>query len=180
MTKPARTPPALSTVRGFQATPVDDDVVSANCSPVLGASGVPSPGVSGITKLRMQMEPLSLDGPSRSSSVARSAVVSRSQSRDGVRSDGGSECSDNASTSYEVSLEHDFASESVGGHPGLMEPVEGGLKPRRKMTSAEFEPLRCLGKGSYGTVLLVKQRATGRLYAQKQFKKASPRGAQAH
>jgi serine/threonine protein kinase len=41
------------------------------------------------------------------------------------------------------------------------------------MTSEEFEPLRCLGKGTYGTVLLVKQRATGRLYAQKQLKKAS-------
>jgi serine/threonine protein kinase len=41
------------------------------------------------------------------------------------------------------------------------------------MTSDDFEQLRCLGKGTYGTVLLVKQRGTGRLYAQKQFKKAS-------
>ncbi len=52
--------------------------------------------------------------------------------------------------------------------------VEGGLTaPRHKMTADDFEPLRCLGKGTYGTVLLVKQRTTGRLYAQKQFKKAS-------
>lgn len=43
----------------------------------------------------------------------------------------------------------------------------------RKMTAGDFEPLRCLGKGSYGTVLLVKHAATGRLYAQKQFRKAS-------
>jgi serine/threonine protein kinase len=41
------------------------------------------------------------------------------------------------------------------------------------MQADDFEPLRCLGKGTYGTVLLVKQRNTGRLYAQKQFKKAS-------
>ncbi|KLU84139.1 AGC/RSK/P70 protein kinase [Magnaporthiopsis poae ATCC 64411] len=41
------------------------------------------------------------------------------------------------------------------------------------MTAEDFEPLRCLGKGTYGTVILVKQRTTGRLYAQKQFKKAS-------
>ncbi|POR33243.1 Uncharacterized protein TPAR_06579, partial [Tolypocladium paradoxum] len=87
-------PAALTTVRGFQATPVAsgdedsdygacetprlaarrgrnriDDVVSANCSPVLRA--VPSPGVSGIAKLRKQMDPLSLDASSRSSSVVR-------------------------------------------------------------------------------------------------------------
>ncbi|KAJ2963200.1 hypothetical protein NQ176_g10876 [Zarea fungicola] len=54
-----------------------------------------------------------------------------------------------------------------------MEALEGGLHPRRKMTAHEFEPLRCLGKGTYGTVLLVKQRSTGKLYAQKQLKKAS-------
>lgn len=41
------------------------------------------------------------------------------------------------------------------------------------MTADDFEPIRCLGKGSYGTVILVKQRTTGQLYAQKQFKKAS-------
>ncbi|KAF2769617.1 Pkinase-domain-containing protein [Teratosphaeria nubilosa] len=34
-------------------------------------------------------------------------------------------------------------------------------------------PLRCLGKGAFGTVHLVRQQASGRLYAQKQFKKAS-------
>ncbi|KAK2612408.1 hypothetical protein QQS21_001512 [Conoideocrella luteorostrata] len=198
-------PAARSVMRGFTGTPVTsgdddsdygsretptlgsrrgrgrlDDVVSANCSPVLRA--VPSPSVSGIAKLRMQMDHISLDVSSRSSSVARiggrpefrsgitTEMNSRSQSRDGARSDAGSESSEYASTSYEVNLENDFASESVGERSGL---VEGGLNPKRKMTSEEFEPLRCLGKGTYGTVLLVKQRATGRLYAQKQLKKAS-------
>lgn len=161
-----------------------DDVVSANCSPVMRPT--PSPTVSGIAKLRMQMDPLSLDSASRSSSTTRCGrppehasalgreLDSRSQSRDGTRSEAGSEVtSENGSTSYEVNLEHDFVSESVGERHGFMETLEGGLHPRRKMTSEEFEPLRCLGKGTYGTVLLVKQRATGKLYAQKQFKKAS-------
>lgn len=201
-------PAAITTVRGFQATPVTsgdedsdygvcdtprlsshrgrrhiDDVVSANCSPIL--RGAPSPTVSGIAKLRKQMEPLSLDGPPRSSSLSRggshqshgvytpSAFASRSQSRDRGRSDDSSDCSEAGSTSYEVNLEHDFVSESVRDRAGFLEPLEGGLDPRRKMTSEDFQPLRCLGKGTYGTVLLVKQRGTGRLYAQKQFKKAS-------
>lgn len=198
-------PVALSTVRGFQVTPAAsgdedsdngisdtprlsarrgrsriDDVVSANCSPVLRATG--SPSISGIAKLRLQMDPLSLDPASRSSSLSRNGLrldsrigfgqMSRSQSRDGARSETGSELSDGGSTSYEVNLEHDFVSESVRER-SFMEPLEGGLNPRRKMTNEDFEPLRCLGKGTYGTVVLVKQRTTGRLYAQKQFKKAS-------
>lgn len=204
--------PALTKVRGFHGTPVTsgdedsdygacdtprasgrrgrhriDDVISANCSPILRAN--PSPSMSGIAKLRLQMEPLNLDGTSRSSSATRLAVRpenglgirggmgSRSHSRDGMlsdaRSDAGSESSENGSTSYEVNLEHDFVSESVRERGGYIERPEGGLKPGRKMTSVDFETLRCLGKGTYGTVLLVKQRATGKLYAQKQFKKAS-------
>lgn len=204
-------PAARNIVRGFPGTPVTsgdedsdcgggsgpdtlprakgrgrhriDDVVSANCSPVMRPT--PSPSVSGIAKLRMQMDPLSLDMASRSSSVTRLGrapehgsalgheLDSRSQSRDGCQSETGSEGSEAASTAYEVNLEHDFISESVRDRSGIMEALEGGLHPRRKMTSEEFEPLRCLGKGTYGTVILVKQRATGKLYAQKQFKKAS-------
>jgi serine/threonine protein kinase len=200
-------PTALSTVRGFQATPVTsgdedsdygsgdtprlssrrrrriDDVVSANCSPLL--RGVPSPSVSGIAKLRAQMEPLSLDCNSRSSSMTRngsrrgvasgiqSQIMSRTVSRDGTTSEAGSDSSETGSTSYEVNLEHDFVSESVGERTGYLGVPEGGLNPNRKMTTEDFDTLRCLGKGTYGTVLLVKQRLTGRLYAQKQFKKAS-------
>jgi serine/threonine protein kinase len=100
-------------------------------------------------------------------------VLSRASSRDGSRSDAGSDASDNGSMSYEVALEHDFVSESVRERGGFTEPLEGGLKPKRKMTSEDFEAIRCLGKGTYGTVILVKQRTTGRLYAQKQLKKAS-------
>ncbi|UKZ59446.1 uncharacterized protein TrAtP1_000749 [Trichoderma atroviride] len=197
-------PVARSTIRGFQVTPVAsgdedsdngacdtprlsarrgrpriDDVVSVNCSPIL--RGTASPSISGIAKLRLQMDPLSLDAASRSSSLSRNGLrldsrigfgqASRSQSRDGARSETGSELSE-GSTSYEVNLENDFVSESVRER-SFMEPLEGGLNPKRKMTSDDFDSLRCLGKGTYGTVVLVKQRSTGRLYAQKQFKKAS-------
>ena len=208
--------PARTTVRGFQ-TPITsgdedsdggtrtpslkvrrnrqhniNDVVSANCSPVIRAAN--SPALSGITKLRMTMEPLSLDASSRTSTMTttmtasmtrngshhglhlgnglgiHSTAMSRSASRDTTRSDAGSEGSEGGSTSYEVDLQTDFISESVKSPMGI---IEGGLTPHRKMTAADFESLRCLGKGAYGTVILVKQKSTGRLYAQKQFKKAS-------
>ncbi|KAI4242765.1 MAG: hypothetical protein L6R40_003829 [Gallowayella cf. fulva] len=76
--------------------------------------------------------------------------------------------------SYEVALEHDFISPDVAqtdlesyNHTPTLDHVV------RKMTASDFEPLRCLGKGTYGTVILVKQARTGRLFAQKQFRKAS-------
>lgn len=216
--------PALTTVRGFQGTPVTsgdedsdytsatpplsaqpssrgrrrkgpsriiDDVVSANCSPVLKPSA--SPAVSGIGKLRLQLEPLSLDGSTAASSRASSMTRSDSRPpfhsplvtemlRDSMQrprsrnSNSGDETASDDTTTYEIGLEDDFVSESLRERNGAMfaDAIEGGLsRPRRKMTSDDFEPLRCLGKGTYGTVLLVKQRTTGRLYAQKQFKKAS-------
>ena len=186
--KPAA--PALNTIRGFGASPAGsgdedsdycptppltrrgrgprlDDVVSANCSPVL--RGTNSPAVSGIAKLRMQMEPLSLND-SRASTL-----VTRNSSRQRYMSSSDDGFSESGSTSYEVPLENDFVSESVREKPKI---IEGGLVSR-KVQADDFEPLRCLGKGTFGTVLLVKQRATGRLYAQKQFKKASVVAAKA-
>ncbi|KAI1776554.1 kinase-like protein [Hypoxylon cercidicola] len=186
--------PALTTVRGFIPTPVMsgdedsdycktpplsarhgragriDDVVSANCSPIL--RGHNSPAMSGISKLRLKLEPFSL-GDSRASTMTRTRSNSRHRCMSGTTSQAGrsdDEISEGGSTSYEVQLENDFVSESV--REKRYGAVEGGLVPR-KMQADDFEPLRCLGKGTYGTVLLVKQRTTGRLYAQKQFKKAS-------
>ncbi|KAI1133175.1 serine/threonine-protein kinase psk1 [Nemania abortiva] len=187
--------PALTTVRGFTTTPIAsgdeesdycatpplsarrsrtpriDDVVSANCSPVL--RGVHSPAMSGIAKLRIQFEPLNLnDSPTSTMSRTRSSSRLRYPSSIGSqtgRSD--DDTSSETASSYEVKLENEFVSESVREKP-MYGAVEGGLVPR-KVQADDFEPLRCLGKGTYGTVLLVKQRNTGRLYAQKQFKKAS-------
>lgn len=80
--------------------------------------------------------------------------------------------SEEDTTSYEIPLEHDFISPDAPQQEGL---EKGWLLDQisKKMTATDFEPLRCLGKGTYGTVILVKHVATGRLYAQKQFRKAS-------
>jgi serine/threonine protein kinase len=182
--------PALTTVRGFHTPLVGsgdedsdygsntpsarykrkiNDVVSANSSPMLRSTS--SPGLGGISKLKLQLDTLNLhDQGSRPSSRSRSQLRSQPQSSTGT-SDGFSDDEQSDITSYEVPLESDFVSETLREKP-LYGAVEGGLVSR-KMTAEDFEPLRCLGKGTFGTVLLVKQQATGRLYAQKQFKKAS-------
>jgi len=160
--------PALKTVRGFQGTPVTsgdedsdygiagtpasgastrrgrkkrvpiiNDVVSANCSPVLKAAA--SPSMSGIAKLRMQLDPLSLDSTasSRASSMTRSesrhrfasplatpsltnddrssTFTSESTNRDRTSSSNGSgdDTASETTTCYEIGFESDFASDSV-------------------------------------------------------------------
>ncbi|ESX02206.1 hypothetical protein KL918_003751 [Ogataea parapolymorpha] len=42
-----------------------------------------------------------------------------------------------------------------------------------KVSVSDFTPLKVLGQGAYGKVLLVKNKYTGRLFAQKELKKAS-------
>ncbi|KAG9243672.1 serine/threonine protein kinase-like protein [Calycina marina] len=185
--------PAMNTIRGFH-TPVasgDEDSdygvhtpsrrhkivdvvsLSASSSPMLRSTS--SPGLGGISKLKLQLDTLSMDHISGTNTMVRS----RSQLRMNPESSTGtSEFSDDDGsdeTSYDIPLEHDFVSESVREKP-LYGAIEGGLVQdtiARKMTAEDFEPLRCLGKGTFGTVLLVKQQATGQLFAQKQFKKAS-------
>ncbi|ORX97196.1 kinase-like protein [Basidiobolus meristosporus CBS 931.73] len=43
----------------------------------------------------------------------------------------------------------------------------------KKVGPEDFEPLKVIGRGAYGKVLLVKQKATGRYFAMKVLKKAS-------
>ena len=77
---------------------------------------------------------------------------------------------------YDVPLESDFASVDNKPKKIFAGAIEGGLRtdsPHRKMTASDFAPIKCLGKGTYGTVLLVRQHSTGRLCAQKQLKKAT-------
>ena len=88
---------------------------------------------------------------------------------------GESDIVESTSETYEVPIRTDFTSPDTKPKR-LFGAIEGGLRtdsPHRKMTAADFEPLKCLGKGTYGTVLLVRQRSTGRLFAQKQLKKAT-------
>ncbi|KAF2191363.1 kinase-like protein [Zopfia rhizophila CBS 207.26] len=182
--------PATTTIRGFQ-TPVtsggEESDFSIAATPrlgpaITGLSSVasspalrPTSAAGGITNLKQQLEALSLGpricSPSKGSlaSLVRSGISSNA-SVSGLDSD-----SDRTEMeSYEINLEHDFVSPDVPSKSALTpDELERRSSSIGKMTAEGFEPLTCLGKGSYGTVLLVKQRATGRLYAQKQFRKAS-------
>lgn len=159
--------PALSTVRGF--TPMasgdeDSDMSTAGSrvmSPQLNA--VPTTNMpSGISALKLQLDALSLSERiprSGDSVISSNASVSSDSDRTEVM------------TSYEVPLEQDFISEEAAAEEKLSSTPQNDLC--RKMTSRDFEQLMCLGKGTFGTVLLVRHKPTGRLYAQKQFRKAS-------
>ncbi|KAK9447759.1 kinase-like domain-containing protein [Limtongia smithiae] len=93
-------------------------------------------------------------------------------------------------TSYEVSISSDYVAGSgssardsgvsdgdessvVGGDNAVAAEADAGSAVKRRLQCSDFEPIRVLGKGAYGTVLLVREKATGRLFAQKQLKKAS-------
>lgn len=68
------------------------------------------------------------------------------------------------SSSYEVELHDSFVSASLNRRH-LVKHY------RPKLT--DFETIKVLGQGSYGKVLLVREKSTGRLFAQKQLQKAS-------
>ncbi|KAL5118022.1 hypothetical protein ACEQ8H_004007 [Pleosporales sp. CAS-2024a] len=176
--------PAASITRGFH-TPVtsggEESDYSLAATPRFGParSGLPSvtsspalrpiSSMGGISSLKAQLESLNLAPreDSQLKGVSMSRVVSQlssNTSTSGLDSD-----SDRTEMeSYEVNLVEDFSMDATSKTSTML---NSGMS--RKITAEDFEPLMCLGKGSYGTVLLVRQRATGRLFAQKQFKKAS-------
>jgi hypothetical protein len=134
-------------------------------------------GTGGISALRQQLETLNLEPNPASPALART----RTQTTDGMSSPTMTSTSGSASdvdgpelTSYQIPFEEDFVSaaaeeeEKTPGPYGMM--ID---HVHRKMAAQDFEPLMCLGKGSFGTVHLVRQRATGKLFAQKMFRKAS-------
>jgi serine/threonine protein kinase len=176
--------PAANITRGFH-TPVtsggEESDYSMAATPRFGpaVSGLPSvtsspslrpiSSMGGISSLKAQLDSLNLgpreDSPLKGVSMSRVASqLSSNTSMSGLDSD-----SDRTEMeSYEVDLVEDFSMDATSKNSTML---TSGMS--RKMTAEDFEPLMCLGKGSYGTVLLVRQRATGRLFAQKQFKKAS-------
>ncbi|RAH87454.1 kinase-like protein [Aspergillus japonicus CBS 114.51] len=173
--------PAISTVRGF--TPRgsgDEDSDRSACSSRAPSSrprpraptgtGPSSPLVQpatgcGVSALKLQLDSMSLSGQGpRSETPSNASVCSDSDQTEVL-------------TSYEVPLEHDYVSADAVAEEKSQEASNGrDVRTRqlcRKMASDDFEPLLCLGKGSFGTVLLVRHVLTGKLYAQKQFRKAS-------
>jgi len=146
--------------------------LSINSSPALRAA---SPG-GGLSALSRQLEALNTETGTLKPSLLRhrSKLGTETPSSASITSDGRSDEDSTNNTTYEVPFEQDFVSPDAPQDDGYGLDQRSILdKISKKMTASDFEPLRCLGKGSYGTVILVKHEATGRLYAQKQFQKAS-------
>ncbi|USW55049.1 Putative serine/threonine-protein kinase, active [Septoria linicola] len=178
--------PAVNVIKGFE-TPVTTDGEESDFSRVSTRVNTPRIGAispalrpatpqGGISCLRERLDALNLD--SRRPSLAR--VMSNTSITTTTLSSAGSDGDKTEMETYHVPLDIDFISPLAGS--GSQTPIfasqaiEGGLRTasiHRKMHAEDFEPLRCLGKGAFGTVHLVKQQCTGKLYAQKQFKKAS-------
>ena len=182
---------ALNTVRGFTPTPAasgdEDSDFSVDSFKKKGLrfgdslSNASSPGLrpasscGGISALRQQLDALDLEAvPGRPSMIRNKSILgSETPSSDSVTSEGMSEGGFTEMTSYEIALENDFISSDIYDDKEELAADMISKNLSRKMAATDFEPLSCLGKGTFGTVLLVKQAVTGRLYAQKQFRKAS-------
>ena len=189
--------PALSTVRGF--TPVESGAEESDqgtnspkiLSPkprlpaLAGASPGLRPSSPGVSSLKLQLDALNLGSRPGSRSVSRTRSKLGSDtpsSAASTTSDQNTEDDGNTDmVSYEVPLDQDFVNLSLNDDHNAHSTSTSTLCAdqratsmiTRKMTAADFTTLKCLGKGTYGTVHLVKQNATGRLFAQKQFRKAS-------
>ena len=189
--------PALSAVRGF--TPADSAAEESDTgteSPMIlsplprvaalaGASPGLRPSSPGVSSLKMQLDALSLGSApgSRDASRTRSKLGSYTpSSADSTSSDpNGDEDATGEIISYEIPLDQDFVHASVNERSDATSTSASTMCADQratsmivhKMTADDFSVLKCLGKGAYGTVHLVKQNVTGRLFAQKQFRKAS-------
>jgi serine/threonine protein kinase len=175
--------PACATVRGFTLASGDEEsdfsaassrTPSRPPTALDGASPLAQASTGhGVSALKLQLSTLNL-----SENAAGSGLVSQTPSVASVYSD-----SDQTEilTSYEVPLDQDFVSsdavqpETLDDGNADVTGMNSELRSRlcRKMTAEDFVPILCLGKGSFGTVLLVRHVVTGKLYAQKQFRKAS-------
>ncbi|CAG7947800.1 unnamed protein product [Penicillium nalgiovense] len=175
--------PSCATVRGFTLTSGDEEsdfsaassrTPSRPPTALDGASPLTQASTGhGVSALKLQLSTLDL-----SENAAGSGLVSQTPSVASVYSD-----SDQTEilTSYEVPLDQDFVSsdavqpETLDDRNADATGMNSELRSQlcRKMTAEDFVPILCLGKGSFGTVLLVRHVVTGKLYAQKQFRKAS-------
>jgi len=182
--------PAQNIIRGFE-TPItsggEESDASTCPSPLMtprmrglnGAANSPrlsASNGSGISALKTQLDALTLGRASPAPSMTRESSNASNFDSTPTMSSAASDVDAKELETYQIDLEHDFISADASAKPQATFPVEGGLRTEsvlRKMTAEDFEPLKCLGKGAFGTVHLVKQRASGRLFAQKQFRKAS-------
>jgi serine/threonine protein kinase len=132
--------------------------------------------ISGISMIHKELSKLNIENAKARTMSFVNSINGRAKKHSGSSNSSGTSTPVDSGdeTTYEIDLtkEGDYSfceSKELGNH------MSTGPIPviKRKMTADDFEPLRCLGKGAFGTVHLVKEKATGRLFAQKQFKKAS-------
>lgn len=76
-------------------------------------------------------------------------------------------------SSYEVKIQEDYVSTSFTNDIDPTIAINNERNSAYKPKLSDFEPIKVLGKGSYGKVLLVRDLRTGHLFAQKQLLKAS-------
>ena len=132
---------------------------------------------NGISALRQQVEEVRLARTSSNTGSLRSPAESRPKSSgiSSVTSGYQSPAEEERlpMDSYELALNEDFISDAIE-ETRSSDPLSPLFNQfHRRMSAQDFDVLTCLGKGSFGTVHLVKQKATGKLFAQKMFRKAS-------
>lgn len=175
-TGPAALPGKLT--RGFDtpcSTLADESDVSAAQTPYFAPSRGPGSLVNSprlqASALTRALSNLKLNGNGHS--LSRETSLTGSTFGDKETSSGTSEADCSETATYSIPITRDFASvDNISDSPPA-DKTRTASSMRRKMTASDFEPLKCLGKGAFGTVVLVKQISTGRLFAQKQLKKAS-------
>lgn len=148
-------------------------------SPFLRPTSRTSSITIGISALRQQIDTLNLAQTSSCTASVRSLIESRPKSSDDSRITSGyqslAEDEGLRLESYEVPFNEEFISKAIATEE--MSALSSTLMcindVHRRMSANDFDVLTCLGKGSFGTVHLVKQKATGKLFAQKMFRKAS-------
>lgn len=128
------------------------------------------PQSPGISSLRTQLEALN----ARSRSTSRQRPVGSETPSSAEGSDAQDDSTEEI-VAYDIPLDQDFISNSLDDKVAHKDFDADQLATSvlRKMTAADFTPIRCLGDGAFGTVLLVRQNATGRLFAQKTLAKAA-------
>jgi serine/threonine-protein kinase Psk1 len=183
---------AVNAVRGFTPTEsgAESETSTANNSPriaspqprfppLAGASPLIRPASPGISNLKAQLDALNLRSAatSRETSRVRNVESGAESSAASAGSDTPAEEATEDLESYHINIDHDFVSQHVAAESSVstatMSPDQiASSLVARKMTAEDFTPIKYLGDGAFGTVLLVRQNATGKLFAQKQLTKA--------